>query len=842
MQHHPNAGIRRAAFARNEPADRVLSADITPDKVNLNLRGKHLPGLTAPDAPKHPANNQHQAQAEFSPASQATLQPGTCDLLNSNFTPLQSMPCDFPFSPRLQGFPHTQGTHMRHSQSSIWSSNSPQLHCNTTASTTVQRLPQQLLELPILTKDSYKLYRGVKSNSTETHPLLADIYNTDPTPGEYSDHQSIASIGVRSSLVDTNSWYLQQKRRKGGSRVQSIAATGRDSYYYTNALSTSRYSTANSSMWNGKDGIVDIESATDYSDPIMTPNMANLQKSETMPANISSRPSTIESMRRAAVIETVSTESNSTASQYACDSSVLWMYNAVEEGSMCGGGGSGKQGHDFVRSSTQARVHKPAARQQLPLATAPNAYSSNQPQSHYEKPFNAINANRFMFYSSQTGEIHAPNLQKLAFNRVRLEELATDNDTTRPCFWLDVSQPTERELHKLGEMFDLHPLTLEDIEQKCSRDKIDRFGDYLFIVYHTIAKTKRNKWQHYYSYCRANSSIRPATGDKCFQHNRPLGHIIPETGSEEDILEHSDEEVSQGHAQIFIVMKRNCVLTFHSGAQRKVVSQVVGRLSAMSAVAAQISSSSSDDSSRYCRPADVSEGNIDMSSESDDPLAKLVDYPAYIVYAILDQITDQLSPEITELEQQVDAIDELVLILTHAEHESVLQQMGEQRRRILQTWHLTQPKTEVIALLAKLLSNDSRTTLQGSRSAVLQQMGGSLASEVVQYLGDVHEHLLAGIDACARAETVLARSHSNYLAKISLELSRATYDANSTTERWTMLGMIVVPINILTSFLGVNLKIPGQDRDDTLNFFVVLACMLIYAGVTLAFWRWRRIV
>ncbi|KAJ2793780.1 Mg(2+) transporter, partial [Coemansia guatemalensis] len=244
-------------------------------------------------------------------------------------------------------------------------------------------------------------------------------------------------------------------------------------------------------------------------------------------------------------------------------------------------------------------------------------------------------------------------------------------------------------------MFGLHPLTLEDIEQKCSRDKIDRFGEYLFIVYHTIAKGKRNKWQHYYSYCRANSSIRPATGDKCAQHNGPLGHIISESGLEEDILEQSDEKSSQGHDQIFIVMKRNCVLTFHSGRQRQVVSQVVNRLSAMNAVVAQNNNNGSSSSSRSCRPAaDASEGNADIASETDNPLAKLVDYPAYIVYAILDQVTDQLSPEITELEQQVDAIDELVLILTHAEHESVLQQMGEQRRRILQTWHLTQPKAE----------------------------------------------------------------------------------------------------------------------------------------------------
>ncbi|KAJ2084407.1 CorA metal ion transporter [Coemansia sp. RSA 988] len=597
---------------------------------------------------------------------------------------------------------------------------------------------------------------------------------------------------------------------------------------------------ANSSIRNGKDGTVDIESTTDYSDPVMAPDTTNTHELQTIPTNINSQTSTMDNMAGAAT--RISSNSRNIVNQHACDSSILWMNNAVEEGSMCGSSSS-KQSHGFEYTSTKARVQKPATSQQLSPTTDANAYSSKQPQCHYSKP---LDANRFMFYSSHTGEVHTSSLQKLMCGKIKLDELAANNDATGPCFWLDVSKATERELHKLGEIFDLHPLTLEDIGQKCSRDKIDRFGDYLFIVYHTIAKAKRNKWQHYYSYCRANSSIRPATGDKHTQHNGPLGNIIPETVSEEDILEQTDEKDSQGHGQISIVMKRNCVLTFHSGGQRQVVSQVVRRLSAMSAVVAQSGSSNNNGSSGIpCRPVHASEENADMASETDDPLAKLVDYPAYIVYAILDQITDQLSPEIAELEHRVDAIDELVLILTHAEHERVLQQMGEQRRRILQTWHLTQPKAEVIASFAKTLSSDIRTSLQDTRSALQQQqqeISGLLASEVVQYLGDIHEHLLAGIDACARAEAVLSRSHSNYLAKISLELSRATYDANTTTERWTMLGTIVVPINILTSFLGVNLKIPGQDRDDTLNFFVVLACILIYAGVTLGFWRWRRIV
>ncbi|KAJ2723629.1 CorA metal ion transporter [Coemansia sp. Benny D115] len=211
---------------------------------------------------------------------------------------------------------------------------------------------------------------------------------------------------------------------------------------------------------------------------------------------------------------------------------------------------------------------------------------------------------------------------------------------------------------------------------------------------------------------------------------------------------------------------------------------------------------------------------------ADVALCGLVDFSPYIAYAILDEITDQLSPAVLAMEQQVNMIDSLVLVLPHSEYEDMLQQMGEQRQRILGTWQTTQPKIDVV---------------QGLREQVQVQMH-PMADEVSQYLGDVLGHLNAAISSCTHAETVLSRSHSNYLAKISLELARATFDSNSTTERWTMLGTIVVPINIVTSFLGVNLKVPGQDRDDTVNFFIVLACMFIYAGAMLAFWRWRRVI
>ncbi|KAJ2502730.1 CorA metal ion transporter [Coemansia sp. RSA 1972] len=586
--------------------------------------------------------------------------------------------------------------------------------------------------------------------SNGKHPAFADMHGLclmDKDPELYSQ----PSIGVRSSLVDTDSWYMQQKRRQRSSRIQSVAATGRDSCYM-GMPTTPTYSTASSSIHINKLDAVEIESATDFSDPVIDIHAGDALTAETICMGDNSQATTMEN-----VAPEIST--NNEKRPDARDSSTLWMNNAQDN-----------DGRHAARPDARVRVQTVRPDEQ-----GSNSAWFRRKNSRYTKEwspaFDALPSDRIMFYSSQTGAVHASSLQNIAYQNMDLEKLvdavqtgSVGNDGREPCFWLDVSNATMHELHSLSDMFGLHPLTVEDIEQKCSRDKIDTFDDYF--------------------------------------------------------------EDRVGDEQILIVLKRNFVLTFHSGSQHDVIAGVLKRLSAISAVSAQ---------ERNLPKPEYGAGS--ETGRDTDLLAGLVDYPAYIAYAILDQITDQLAPKIATVEAKVDAIDELVLLLSHAEHESVLQQMGEQRRQILHTWQLTQPKPDVLATLARALSGNISS---GISSTSLTR--ATLAAEVVQYLGDVQEHVLSAIDACVRAEAVLSRSHSNYLAKISLELSRATFDSNSTTERWTMLGTIVVPINIVTSFLGVNLKVPGQDRDDTLNFFVVLACMLIYTAVTLAFWRWRRIV
>ncbi|KAJ2126939.1 CorA metal ion transporter, partial [Coemansia sp. RSA 678] len=62
--------------------------------------------------------------------------------------------------------------------------------------------------------------------------------------------------------------------------------------------------------------------------------------------------------------------------------------------------------------------------------------------------------------------------------------------------------------------------------------------------------------------------------------------------------------------------------------------------------------------------------------------------PAYIAYALIDDITDTLAPEMRSIELEVDAADELVLILSTNEQADMLQRIGAARRKILTLWRL----------------------------------------------------------------------------------------------------------------------------------------------------------
>jgi magnesium transporter len=53
--------------------------------------------------------------------------------------------------------------------------------------------------------------------------------------------------------------------------------------------------------------------------------------------------------------------------------------------------------------------------------------------------------------------------------------------------WIDIYDCSERELQYIGDIFNFHPLTLEDcLQEENPRAKIDRYDDYYFFVFHAL--------------------------------------------------------------------------------------------------------------------------------------------------------------------------------------------------------------------------------------------------------------------------------------------------------------------------------------------------------------------
>ncbi|MEV7810638.1 magnesium and cobalt transport protein CorA [Streptomyces flaveolus] len=52
--------------------------------------------------------------------------------------------------------------------------------------------------------------------------------------------------------------------------------------------------------------------------------------------------------------------------------------------------------------------------------------------------------------------------------------------------WLGLHEPTEREFTGIAELFDLHPLAVEDAVEAHQRPKLEHYGDTLFAVFKTV--------------------------------------------------------------------------------------------------------------------------------------------------------------------------------------------------------------------------------------------------------------------------------------------------------------------------------------------------------------------
>lgn len=186
----------------------------------------------------------------------------------------------------------------------------------------------------------------------------------------------------------------------------------------------------------------------------------------------------------------------------------------------------------------------------------------------------------------------------------------------------------------------------------------------------------------------------------------------------------------------------------------------------------------------------------------------------WISYALIDDITDAFGPLIQGIEYEVDSIDELVLILKEAEQSDMLRRIGTCRKKVMGLLRLMGNKADVVKGLAKRCNEHWRV---------------APTSDIGLYLSDIQDHLITMTQNLNHYEKILSRSHSNYLAQISIEMTDANNQINDVLSKLTALGTVLIPMNLVTGLWGMNVHVPGQDVPGYAWFVSIIAGLVAFA-------------
>ena len=207
----------------------------------------------------------------------------------------------------------------------------------------------------------------------------------------------------------------------------------------------------------------------------------------------------------------------------------------------------------------------------------------------------------------------------------------------------------------------------------------------------------------------------------------------------------------------------------------------------------------------------------------------------WICYALIDDITDVFGPMITQIEAEVDDIDEGILRLFHDTQElkSSSFSINENNEKasikssstgrsvsspgIDTLRHVGECRKKVMGL-SRLLGNKADVIKQFSKRCN-EQWEVAPRSEIGLYLGDIQDHIVTMTGNLSHYEALLSRAHSNYLAQVHIRMNERSEKNGDILGKLTVVGTIVLPMNIICGMWGMNVRVPGQDIENLYWFW-----------------------
>ena len=176
----------------------------------------------------------------------------------------------------------------------------------------------------------------------------------------------------------------------------------------------------------------------------------------------------------------------------------------------------------------------------------------------------------------------------------------------------------------------------------------------------------------------------------------------------------------------------------------------------------------------------------------------------WICYAMVDNIVDCFQPVIRNLEIETDNIEDSVFVARSDDFSSLLRRIGECRKKVMTLMRLLGGKADVIKGFAKRCN---------------EQFGVAPRGEIGLYLGDIQDHVVTMMSNLGHFEKMLGRSHSNYLAQLSVDQIQQGNRANEVLGKITLIATVLVPLNLICGLFGMNVPVPGGVNEGSLGWF-----------------------
>ena len=167
----------------------------------------------------------------------------------------------------------------------------------------------------------------------------------------------------------------------------------------------------------------------------------------------------------------------------------------------------------------------------------------------------------------------------------------------------------------------------------------------------------------------------------------------------------------------------------------------------------------------------------------------------WIVYTILEDVLEMFAPSIRATELEIDSIDDLVDHFTSSKdlrrsQTELFSKISVARKRVTQLIRLMSAKSELLRIIAK-------------------RCGTRFSDDALLYLRDLQDHTAMVDQTLQHYDDSLHRSHANYLAYISLEISETSNRMSGIMKKLTAISTVTLPWTMITGLMGMNVFVPG---------------------------------